>query len=105
MWGSRKLEKRAYRIATQFEWTSEDQSELKRLTVRLEDCAEHAMTVRGRIDTFLENIGPDSALWAVSPTVEAQVFVTRSTDRTIEEYLDIQERTDVLVMRSKVPES
>lgn len=102
-WGSRKLEKRAYRFATQFEWSRGDQSELRQLTVRLEDCAEHALTVRRRIDTFLKDIGPDSSLWAATPTVEAQVFVIRSSDRTIEEYLDIQERIRALIRKSRVP--
>jgi hypothetical protein len=101
LWDSRKLEKRAYRIARQFKWSRKDQSELRRLTVRLEDFAEHAITVRKRIDTFLEDIGPDSSLWATEPTLEAQVFVIRSTDRTIEEYRDIQERIRELVRRSK----
>ena len=97
------LEKSMREYAARYEFSDEAKSELRQLTVRLEDCADRARTVQARLLAFANDIAPESSLWGVDSTLEAQIFVIRGHDTTLSQSKELENRIEALYGEARTP--
>ncbi|MDE3031872.1 MAG: hypothetical protein KGI65_09700 [Acidobacteriota bacterium] len=102
LWTSARLEERAFRFSERFDLSRADRSALRQLTVRLEDCANHARGARERVEQFLIEIQPGSSLWSPPPTLEAQILDIHARDASVEEARALSDELAALLSANEV---